>query len=195
MNLTSLRSTIGIGMVALTLAGGLAPGLVDAKGDKGGRDAPRAEREASGGNGQFNIINCDGKLPTIVAQPGHGPYVGTNGADVFYGTNGRDVFYGDGGDDLVCLRGGDDEFIPFTSINNGNDGNDRVFGGLGNDALNGGLGNDTLFGDGGNDLLYGHGGAAPGLNGSDTCLGGAGTDGYLAEAGAFGNCEAVVSIP
>ena len=179
MNLTKLRAAIGIGAVALTLAGGLAPGLADAHDHKGG-DRARAERAAPVESQTIiNPFTCDGVRATIVLRPSQNGQVvqGTSGRDVVFGTDGRDLFVGNGGDDLVCLRGGNDDFIPFTSINNGNDGNDRVFGGLGNDALNGGLGNDTLFGDGGNDLLYGHGGAAPGLNGSDTPLGGGGTDG------------------
>ena len=50
MNLTNVRTAIGIGAVALTLAGGLAPGLVDAKDHQGegGKDGARAEREAAG---------------------------------------------------------------------------------------------------------------------------------------------------
>ena len=190
MNLTSVRTMIGIGAVALTLAGGLAPGLADAKdrkGDVGGGGRARAERRGEGGRYiPPQTFTCNGVRATMfLAQyPAGQPVQGTDGRDVVLGTNGRDVFVGNGGDDLVCLRGGNDEFRPGSNAGSVEDGNDSVRGGPGSDAINGGWGDDTLYGEEDGDTLR------AGF-GEDTCHGGPGADTLLYPS----ECEAVISIP
>ena len=123
MNLTNIRAALGIGAVALTLAGGLAPGLVDAKDHQGGKGGARAERGASA---QLNPLTCNGVRATMVlkmSQNGQ-PVDGTDGRDVVVGTPGNDIFLGHGGDDLVCLFGGNDVFRPGVASLNGTYGND-----------------------------------------------------------------------
>ena len=186
MNLTSVRTVIGIGAVALTLAGGVAPGLVDAKDRQGGKGQARAEREAGAEQGIIippQLAKCNGVLATMFLSqfPAGQPVEGTDGRDVVIGTNGRDIFIGNGGNDLVCLKGGNDDFRPGVASLNGTDGNDSVRGGPGADVIDGGLGNDNLHGEDGPDVLKG------GV-GDDSCLGGPGTD--LNQGG----CEFVNSV-
>ena len=83
MHLTKLRTVVGIGAVALALAGGLAADPADAKdrGRDGGRLAP---------------LTCQGKVVTIVGRRNGLPndqvlqIKGTAGADVILGTAGID---------------------------------------------------------------------------------------------------------
>ncbi len=180
MNLTSIRTAIGIGAVALTLAGGLAPGLADAKGDKG--DEARTERAAADGRAGLTLPSCSGELPTIFLQTSqNGQTVkGTPGRDVVWGTNGNDVYDPNGGDDVVCLRGGDDQL-------RGSAGDVEGLGGTGSDFLAGGSGDDFLSGEDGNDAV--HGGS-----GNDSCHGGRDVDSFV-DPISFGGCETFTGIP
>ena len=173
MNLTSIRTAIGIGAVALTLAGGLAPGLVDAKGDK--------DRQGDKG-GARTLITCSGELPTIFLKTSqNGQEVkGTPGRDVVWGTDGNDIYHPNGGDDVVCLRGGDDQL-------RGSAGNVEGIGGTGSDFLVGGSGDDFLSGEDGRDALNGG-------DGNDSCHGGQDTDDFVNPL-SFGGCETFTGIP
>ena len=191
MNLMNARTMIGIGAVALTLAGGVAPGLVDAKdrkGDVGGGGRARAERGVEAG---FyippQVAKCNGVLATMFLSqfPAGEPVHGTDGRDVVIGTSGPDDFYGNRGDDLVCLKGGNDIFRPGTDAGSPLDGDDTVFGGPGADTMNGGSGTDDLRGEEDGDFLRG------GDGGGDVCNGGPGGDTQLQPIG----CEIVQSIP
>ena len=186
MNLMNVRTAIGIGAVALTLAGGLAPGLVDAKDHQGGKGGARAEREAGA---RLPVLTCNGVAVTMLLSPSQAgqPVQGTNGCDVVRGTGDRDIFVGNGGDDVVCLGGGNDTFQPGFNANGGSDGNDTVRGGAGRDEIDGGLGNDSLFGEDGTDFLAGGSGSG------DTCHGGPDSDNFIGSN--QGGCEFVQSIP
>ena len=187
MNSMNVRTAIGIGAVALTLAGGLAPGLVDAKDrqGQGGRGGPTAEREVAA---RLPVITCNGVGVTLLLSPSQAgqPVQGTDGRDVVLGTSDRDIFVGNGGDDVVCLRGGNDTFLPGSASNGGTDGNDTVRGGTGRDDIDGGQGNDDVRGEDGPDFLRGG-------FGQDSCLGGPGTDAFIGSN--QGGCEVVQSIP
>ena len=186
MNLKHARTMIGIGAVALTLAGGLAPGLADAKADRADRgDKARAEREATA---LLPVIRCNGVAVTMLLSPSEAgqPVQGTDGRDVVLGTPDRDIFVGNGGDDVVCLLGGNDSFRPGSTGGAGTDGNDTVRGGNGSDDIDGGLGNDNLQGGDGPDFFSGG-------FGQDSCLGGLGADAFIGPG--TGGCETVTSIP
>ena len=130
MNLTNLRTTIGIGMLALTLAGAAAAVAED----KGAALLA------------LDSLTCGGKAVTLLLQAG-AIYEGTAGDDVALGGPNVDIFHGNGGNDTACL-GGDD-------IATGGPGADRLDGGEGDDDLFGGRDNDHLIGGGGDDTLVG----------------------------------------
>ena len=176
MNLMKLRTAIGIGAMALTLAGGAT--LAGAEGGAQPAGADGVGRTASG------VPTCQGVPATIVFQPGQFSLEGTDNRDVVVGTRGANNFKGHGGDDLVCLGGGNDSYFPGREVN-GSDGNDEVYGGGGDDFFAGGKGNDKLFGGGGADRFFAH-------DGTDLCHGGKGTDSFYS---ASEECEVVVSIP
>ena len=188
-SMTSIRTAIGIGAVALTLAGGLAPGLVDAKDHQGGKGGARAEREAAAQSRLPSaFFTCNGVRVTMILSPNQAgqPVLGTDGRDVVFGTSGRDIFVGNGGDDVVCLFGGNDSFRPGSNASGGSDGNDTVRGGTGSDDIDGGQGNDDLRGGDGPDFFSGG-------FGQDSCLGGPGADAFIGPG--TGGCESVNSIP
>jgi Ca2+-binding RTX toxin-like protein len=95
---------------------------------------------------------------------------GTNQDDVIYGwrqggdpnTDLGDTLNGNNGDDRMYGGGGDDELSD-------RDGNDLVSGGIGNDDIYGYKGNDTYYGGGGNDWIYDS-------EGDDRVQGGSGND-------------------
>ena len=117
MNLTNLRTTIGIGMLALTLAGAAAAVAED----KGAALLA------------LDSLTCGGKAVTLLLQAG-AIYEGTAGDDVALGGPNVDIFHGNGGNDTACL-GGDD-------IATGGPGADRLDGGEGDDDLFGGRGHE-----------------------------------------------------
>lgn len=94
---------------------------------------------------------------------------GGSGADRLRGTTGDDTINGFGGNDT--LQGGDGN-----DTLNGGDGNDTLDGGLGTNVLDGGAGDDTFVGFG----TYARIPMGPGVfdlvGGSNTIIGGAGTD-------------------
>ena len=167
----NLRTTIVIGMLALTLAGSAGSAL-------GGAE----EAEA----GKRRTPKCQGVKATIVIKASQGTVQGTDGRDVVIGTAGPDIFAGNGGDDIVCLEGGNDTFRPGTNAGSIFDGNDTVLGGPGADQLSGGHGDDVLLGEGDGDAIRGQEGT------NDLCNGGpGGGDVQLAPGG----CETVLGIP
>ena len=165
-----LKTMIGIGALALTLAGGAA-----ALGDPADAATP----------------TCKGKPATIVLKKSQvGQTVeGTDGRDVVAGTAGDDRFDPKGGNDLVCMGRGNGGVF-------GSAGDDVILGGGGSDALNGGDGNDQLLGQGGNDRLFG--GANPAYT-EGLCNGGKGTDQAPDVTGPTGQtpngCDTLVNIP
>jgi Ca2+-binding RTX toxin-like protein len=111
---------------------------------------------------------------------------GTAGDDVLTGTDGRDVLEGLGGSDQISGGLEDDRL-------SGGEGNDSLDGGAGNDELEGGDGDDYLFGRAGDDFLYSgtgndmlDGGEGDDrlrifADGTDTAVGGAGSDGLIVD--------------
>ena len=170
MNLENLRTGIGIGMVALTLAGGAA-GLVATEAGA----AP----------------TCGGKPATITAGVNDVTVNGTPGDDVIVGNRLDNTMAAGQGDDLVCGGEGDDAI-------QGNDGSDRLFGGPDADILLGGDDGDRLFGEGGQDRLAGDTVAA-GDSGADRCDGGKGRGDKVlvngdASPGFEDTCETQISL-
>jgi Ca2+-binding RTX toxin-like protein len=116
---------------------------------------------------------------------------GTDNPDRIYGFSGDDALFGGGGDDLI--KGGfefpltgytDDDFI--VGDNEGQAGNDEIWGGSGNDIIYGDNntgrsnagGNDTIYAGSGNDKVYGG-------SGNDKIDGGEGDDVLYGDFEAF----------
>jgi Ca2+-binding RTX toxin-like protein len=107
---------------------------------------------------------------------------GGQGDDTLFGGNGNDTLVGDGGVEISMQGEVGDDFIYLAN----GDGS-QAYGGTGNDVLittqgrvieQGDDGNDTMFGAGGNDYQYGGAGndVMYGGDGVDVLLGGAGDD-------------------
>jgi Ca2+-binding RTX toxin-like protein len=87
------------------------------------------------------VAYCDGQVATIV---------GTSASETIYGTVESDVIFAGGGDDIVF--GGPP---PPEDHWYGDQGDDRICGGLGNDSITGDAGRDRLIGGAGNDSIIG----------------------------------------
>lgn len=140
-------------------------------------------------NGEFvqlPLLQCDGRIPTIVGTDQTETILGTVGRDVIFGGAGNDIIYGSPNGiestqpDVICGGAGYDKIT-------GSLGNDRIFGegerdmiqgGPGNDFLSGGAGDDEIDGYDGDDHLQGGDGddQLMGSGGVDYCDGGAGTN-------------------
>lgn len=133
-------------------------------------------------------------IPTVGSAGSACTETGTSSADILIGTSGDDVLCGKGGGDTIVGRGGDDVLI-------GGPGADKMAGDRGDDLLKGGLGADWLYDTTGIDRLLGGDGPdscvyADDGNAGDVVNGGAGYDGYGADAGdSTRNVEHVVECP
>lgn len=114
---------------------------------------------------------CNGEIPTIVAQDADLFTRGTEGRDVILGTPLADAIVGDDGDDVICGLGGNDTIF-------GQNGDDWISGGDGDDKLRGGRDADTMFGDDGVDDMKGgrDDDMVSGGSGDDDIRGGTGDD-------------------
>ena len=86
------------------------------------------------------LINCQGRVATIVGTEGNDRLQGTDGNDVIAGLGGNDKISGRGGHDRICGGAGND-------VINGGKGNDRLQGGDGFDRITGGKGRDRCSGE------------------------------------------------
>ena len=152
MNLTNLRTTIGIGTLALTLLGG-ASALVP----------PAAEAAGP---------TCQGKEATIVIKASDFIVEGTSGNDVVVGLAAHHIFKRNQVVALGCFGDGDNQYPPGQRDGGAFDGHARVYGASGADVLRSGQGDDQLFGGRGSDQFDGG-------DGQDLCSGGKGTDHFV----------------
>ena len=130
---------------------------------------------------------CDGKVATIVGQPGQIEIRGTRFDDVIVDLEGDNIVRGRGGNDTICTGPGNDQIIAGdgadTIIDTG--GQNTVQGGGGGDTITTGTGDDTVNAGGGADTVVDAGGdnVVEGGAGNDTITTGDGADTINAGAG------------
>ena len=121
---------------------------------------------------------CDGKVATIVGQPGQIEIRGTRFDDVIVDLAGDNIVRGRGGDDTICTGDGNDQIIAGdgadTIIDTG--GTNTVQAGAGNDSINTADGDDAINAGGGADAVVDAGG-------QNTVDGGGGNDSVTTTAG------------
>ena len=155
--------------------------------------------ELHGGEGSDTLHGEQGS-DVLFGEDGNDSIYGGDSSDELYGGQGDDALFGGSGADLLSGGDGSDAL-------NGGSGDDTLNGDAGNDVLRGGSGLDTLNGGAGDDELYGSGELSGGDDndylegegvlsgdsgddeihgkGSDTLLGGAGSDILVANTDAW----------
>lgn len=132
---------------------------------------------------------------TMDGTDGVDELTGGVGDDTIQGLAGNDSWLNGGfGDDTVYGNGGNDDIrgsAPKRGHDNGDKGEDSLFGGTGGDYILGGLGKDKIHGGPGDDTLF-DGAGEMGFDGSvDRLRGGPGDDVILVAGG--GSAQDVVS--
>ena len=144
-------------------------------------------------NGTLNVCGTDAANRIVVGTARGGFFVAADFLDgnQFFSSEGIDTIKvsGQGGDDIIVATS-----LIQSTILEGNEGNDQIFGGSGFDLMRGGPGNDLMYGNAGSDTILGEAGddtifagqgndAVDGGTGNDTIHGNDGDDNLRGDAG------------